>query len=168
MAGSHRLTDAVKAALRRQGDGRVAPPEDVLYGPSFDLLNPKVYERKKKEAKQRECFLNHYAPVCRKFTYAQGQYQQRSMEAPYGDDDRFGAIRDNVIDDSKLAVKTARLCAIHHQVGAAFTIEHVWPTPMLQFQSFQELLRMPGVFAIIWDNCAYGERYRHRQVLITN
>jgi len=27
---------------------------------------------------------------------------------------------------------------------------------------------MPGVFVITWDNCAYGERYCHRQVLITN
>ena len=27
---------------------------------------------------------------------------------------------------------------------------------------------MPGVFVPTWDNCQYGEVYKHRQVLITN
>ena len=27
---------------------------------------------------------------------------------------------------------------------------------------------MPGVFLFTWDNCQFGERYRHRQVLVTN
>ena len=39
---------------------------------------------------------------------------------------------------------------------------------MLQFESFQELLRMAGVFVLTWDNCEFGEAYKHRQVLITN
>ena len=67
------------------GAKRVALPEDLTYSPSHDILNDKVYERKKKEAKDRVCFANHYAPRCATFTYAQAQYQQRSMGAPYGD-----------------------------------------------------------------------------------
>ena len=27
---------------------------------------------------------------------------------------------------------------------------------------------MPGVFVFTWDNCQFGEKYQHRQVLITN
>ena len=141
-AGSARLTVAMKEAL---GAKRVAPPEDLPYSPARDILNDKVYERKKKEAKDRVCFANHYAPRCATFTYAQAQYQQRSMDAPYGDPSKE-VLRDSVITDSKLAVQIAALCRIHHAVGDAFAIEHVFPAPMLQFQSYQELLNMPGVF----------------------
>ena len=73
-----------------------------------------------------------------------------------------------MVTDSKLAVRVAALCKIHHAVGDAFSIEHVFPTPMLQFQSYQELLNMPGVFVFTWDNCRFGESYQHRQVLVTN
>ena len=110
----------------------MAPPEDLLYSPAHDILNDRVYERKKKEAKGRVCFANHYAPRCPTFTYAQAQYQQRSMDAPYGDPAKEW-IREAVVTESKLAVRVAALCKIHHAVGDAFSIEHVFPTPMLQF-----------------------------------
>ena len=126
-----------------------------------------MYERKKKEANDRTCFANHYAPRCATFTYAQAQYQQRSMDAPYGDPAKE-VLRDSVVTDSKLAVRIASLCNIHHAVGDAFSIEHVFPTPMLQFLSYKELLNMPGVFVLTWDKCQFGEKYQHRQVLITN
>jgi hypothetical protein len=89
------------------------------------------------------------------------------MDAPYGDPAQE-LIREAVITDSKLAVRVAALCKIHHAVGDAFSIEHVFPTPMLQFQSYQKLLNMPGVFVFTWDNCRFGEKYQHRQVLVTN
>ena len=60
-AGSARLTQAMRRVLPK---GKVAPAEDVSYDPTFDLLNDKVYERKKKEAKERDCFASHYAPTC--------------------------------------------------------------------------------------------------------
>ena len=47
-AGSGRLTTSVQRAL---GNKRVAPPEDILYGKEYDILNDAVYARKKKEAK---------------------------------------------------------------------------------------------------------------------
>ena len=146
----------------------VAPPEDILYHPSHDMLDDKVYERKKREAKDRVCFANHYAPRCATFTYAQAQYQQRSMQSPYGDPDKKGPLRESVVTDSKLAARVAALCKIHHQVGDAFSIEHVWPTPMLQFESYLELTNMPGVFVFTWDNCQFDEPYRHTQVSIMN
>jgi hypothetical protein len=130
-------------------------------------LNDKVYERKKKESKDRVCFANHYAPRCATFAYAHAQYQQRSMDAPYGDPSKE-LIREAVVTDSKLAVRVAAPCKIHHAVGDAFSVEHVFPTPMLQFQSYQELLNMPGVFVFTWDNYRFGESYQHRQVLATN
>ena len=75
---------------------------------------------------------------------------------PYGDPDK-GPLREAVLTDSKLAVRTAALGKIHHCVGDGFSIEHIWPTPMLEFFSFQELLNMPGVFIFTWDNCQYEE-----------
>ena len=104
-AGSGRLTIAMRKAL---GDDLVAPPEDILYSPTHDLLKDKVYERKKKEAKDRDTFLNHYAPKCSTFTYAQAQYQQRSMEHPYGDPGK-GPLREAVLTDTKLAMRVCSL-----------------------------------------------------------
>ena len=49
-AGSARLTEAMRRAL---GERRVAPPEDIKISKLHDMLNDKVYERKKKEAKDR-------------------------------------------------------------------------------------------------------------------
>ena len=149
----------MKKALGAQ---RVAPPEDKLYGDWYDLMNDAVFNRKKKEAKDRKVFANHYAPTCRTFSAAQAQHQQRSMQSPYGDYDKVkGPIRDSVVEDSKLAVRVIALCKIHHALGDAFSIEHCWPTAMLQFASMQELLKMPGVFVLTWDNCEFGEQYRH-------
>jgi hypothetical protein len=79
------------------------------------------------------------------------------MDAPNGDPSKE-LIREAVVTDSKLAVRVAALCKIHHAVGDAFSVEHVFPTPMLQFQSYQELLNMPGVFVFTWDNCRFGEK----------
>ena len=39
---------------------------------------------------------------------------------------------------------------------------------MLQFECYQKLLKMPGVFVFTWDNCQYGETYQHRQIMVTN
>ena len=77
-------------------------------------------------------------------------------------------MRVSVEEDSKQAVIVGRLCTLHHEVGDAFTVEHVWPSPMLQFETWQRLLNMPGVFVLTWDNCRYGEQYLHRQLLVTN
>ena len=111
--------------------------------------------------------MEHYAPKCSTFSYVQAQHQQRSMDAPYGDPERH-QLRDTVVDDSKMAVRAGTLAKIKHQVGDAFGVEHIWPTPMLQFVTYQELLAMPGVFVFTWDNCRFGEKYQHRQVYITN
>ena len=79
-AGTGVLSAAVARAI---GASKVAPPEDIKIDPeTMDLLSDKVFERKKKEAKDRVCFLNHYAPNCRTFSMAQAQYQQRTMEEP--------------------------------------------------------------------------------------
>merc|ERR1712026_148311 len=123
------------------GRKRIAPPEDIRYGPQFDLLDNKVYARKKKEAKGRECFINLYAPNCGSLTYAQAQHNQRSMIAPYGDQNlaKDGVIRERLPDDSKLAVRVCSLCKIHHSAGDAFAVKSVWPSIVLQFVSFKEL-----------------------------
>ena len=62
----------------------------------------------------------------------------------------------------------ARLCAIKHMCGDWFSIEHIYPSTLLEQDSYKELLAMPGVYMFTFDNCEYGEEYRHRQCLITN
>ncbi|MCP4241114.1 MAG: hypothetical protein GY772_11185 [bacterium] len=160
-AGSAVLT---KAVARELGSARVRAPRDKKYGPGFDLLDDRVFGQAQAEVKARLVFYEHYAPTCSTFTYAQAQYQQRSMAAPYGE----AIVRPQVDADSKLATRVCKLASMKHMVGDAFSIEHVWPTPMLQFQCVQALLAQPGVFHFTWDNCEYGEGYRHRQVMITN
>ncbi len=88
---------------------------------------------------------------------------ERSSGAPYG----IG-VRDAVIHDNVMWLRTIALCKIHHAVGDAFSIEHIFPTLALEFEETKELMALPGVFLITFDNCVYGEIYRHRQCLITN
>ena len=110
-------------------------------------------------------FWEHFSPTCTTFSLAAGRYLQRRMDAPYGSRDQ---IKPEVARDSKIAVRTCALAAIKHAVGDLFTIEHPYPTIMLQFQCFEALLATPGVYVLTLDNCAYGESYRHRQCLVTN
>ena len=72
------------------------------------------------------------------------------------------------MQDSVVQVRVAKLAMAKHLVGDFFTIEHIFPTQMIEMDSYQELLALPGVFMLTWDNCEYYEVYRHRQVLITN
>ncbi len=81
------------------------------------------------------------------------------MEAPC----RQGNDRPQVEEETKLAVRVCALAQIKHALGDAFSIEHAWPTPMMRMMCCQELLDQPGVFALVFDNCCYGETYRHRQ-----
>ena len=53
-------------------------------------------------------------------------------------------------------------------VGDFFSLEHIFPTLALESDQTKELLDLPGVFMLTWDNCQYKEDYRHRQCLITN
>ena len=39
---------------------------------------------------------------------------------------------------------------------------------MIEMDCYKELLAMPGVFVLTWDNCMYGKNYVHRQCYITN
>jgi hypothetical protein len=122
---------AMKAVL---GAKRVAPPEDLSYSPAHDILDDKVYERKMKEAKDRVCFANHYVPRCATFTYAQAHYQQRSMDAPYGDPSKE-VLREIVachgfeVDGPGGSIVQNTPCSGGRLLDRAF------PTPMLQFQS---------------------------------
>ena len=71
------------------------------------------------------------------------------------------------MESNVIAVRTANLCIIKHSIGDAFSIEHIYPTLLLEFECTKSLLAMPGVFVLTFDNCEYGETYRHRQCLIT-
>jgi len=53
-------------------------------------------------------------------------------------------------------------------VGDLFSIEHIYPTYMLSFDTYVQLLSQPGVFVLTFDNCRFKELYRHRQCLLTN
>ena len=55
-----------------------------------------------------------------------------------------------------------------HEVGDAFSVEHMWPTPMLDFVCWSEFLALPGIYIVTFDNCGYGSPVRHRQMLVTN
>ena len=105
----------------------------MLYDPrTHDRLDKAVYAEKKKRAKSRECFYNHYSPVCTTFIFAQAQNQERSMSAPYGD----GTQTQRVEKDSVIATRVCALARTHHEVGDAFTMEHIYRSIMLRFHGY--------------------------------
>ena len=159
-AGSRRLTDAM---IKELGKNRVDAPLDIKFSPDHDITQKWVYERRKKEAKARRVLYSHYSPKCSSFSKAQRSHMERSADAPYG----IGA-RDTVVHDNVMFLRTVALCTIHHMVGDFFTLEHIFPTLALEFEQTKELLSLPGVFLLTWDNCQYKEVYRHRQRMITN
>ena len=85
------------------------------------------------------------------------------MDAPYG-----VGIRESVVHDNVMWLRSVALCEIHHAVGDFFTIEHIYPSYVLELDRTKALLELPGVWLLTWDNCAYGGTYRRRQFLITN
>ena len=161
MAGSARLTEAMKRVLP---PARVARPRDIKFDPKLDdLLDNKVYEAYKKSIKSREVLYRHYSPSCNSFSGAQRGFQERSKAFPYGLNER-----QQVEDGNKLANRVVALATMIHAVGDFFSIEHIFPTAMLEFDSMKMLLALPGVHLLTFDNCAYGAEYRHRQCIVTN
>ena len=122
MAGSGRLTTAKQQRLRTSG--RVAPPTDLIHSPDNDIMDDRVYDRRKPECENRDCLYDHWSPPCSSHSKAQAYNLQRSKEALYGD----GDIRPAVAYASKVAVRVGALARIKHEVGAFFWIEHIYPT----------------------------------------
>ena len=65
-------------------------------------------------------------------------------------------------------MRVGALARIKHEVGDFFSIEHIVLTYLLSFESYVQLLNLPGVFVLAWDSCRFGEAYRHRQCLVAN
>jgi len=159
MAGSEHLT---KAMVKRFGAGLIETTSDILKGPQHDMREKWVYEREKKRAKSRECLIDHWSPNCRTASHA-NRKPLRWKDEPYGHEQN-----PKLLDDSLIMVRVGKLAMIKHMVGDFFGIEHIYPTPMLEMDTYKELLAMPGVFVLTWDNCEYDEEYVHRQCYITN
>ena len=159
MAGTEHLT---KAMTSKFGSKLIAPATDILKGMQFDMRSKIVYEREKKRMKSRECLIDHWSPNCRTASRA-NRYPLRWKDEPYGHEQV-----PKLMDDSVIMVRVAKLAMIKHMIGDFFGIEHIYPTPMLEMEGYKELLAMPGVFVLTWDNCEYGEPYVHRQCYITN
>ena len=76
MAGSGRLTRAMQQRLR--GLGNVAPPKDVVNSHDHDIMDDRVYDRRKDECKKRDCLYDHWSPLCSSHSKAQAHNLQRS------------------------------------------------------------------------------------------
>ena len=53
-------------------------------------------------------------------------------------------------------------------VGDFLSVEQIYPTYLLSFESYMVLLNMPWVLVLTWDNCRFGKAYRHRRRLAVN
>ena len=42
------------------------------------------------------------------------------------------------------------------------------PSPMTDLACWREVLALPGILVVVFDNCCYGAPVRHRQQLIAN
>jgi hypothetical protein len=147
-AGSQRLTFAMIDELGWQ---KVADPTDVKCDVMHDVTDIVVYEIWKNDAKPRKVYYNAYAPRCSSFSFSQRKCMERSSGVPYG----IG-VRDAVTHDNVMWLRAIALCEIHHAVGDAFSTEHIFPTLALEFEETKELMGLPGVFLITFDNCVYG------------
>ena len=63
---------------------------------------------------------------------------------------------------------TLSLCRIQHSVGDANSVVFPYPSRALEMAAAQELMSLPGIFAVTYDHCAYGQFQCNRQMLITN
>jgi hypothetical protein len=148
MAGSEHLTEAF---VKKFGRKLVEEASDIIKGPDHDMRSKWVYEREKKRAKSRECLIDHWSPNCRTASHS-NRKPLRWKDEPYGH-----VQEQKLLDDSVIMVRVAKLAMIKHMVGDFFGIEHIFPTPMLEMDCYKELLALPGVFVLTWDNCEYGE-----------
>merc|ERR1712242_427270 len=179
-AGSARLSKAMQAAMvaiakRRGTDAtaawqKVARPRDILYDAKYmDLRVKENVGRAKKEMKDRLVFYEHFAPPCTTSSPANTRHRARTKLEPAGTQARAPEPYDQKVDDDTWAMLVAcKLARIKHEVGDAFSVEHIWPTPMVEFNWWREFLALPGIFIVTFDNCGYGEPVRHRQMIITN
>ena len=121
-----------------------------------------------KEIKAREVLYEHWAPPCQTFSPALAQHRARYKQDLYGSDCPSEAREQLVDEHTRLCQYVCKLCRAKHEVGDFFSAEHIYPSLMLDFKCWKELVGLPSVFIVVFDNCQYGEEYRHRQCLITN
>ncbi|MCP4899613.1 MAG: hypothetical protein GY906_21820, partial [bacterium] len=140
-AGSAVLTEAMKSHTQIP-PAKVREPRDVKNAGGYDILNDRDYEKHKKEVKDRVTFYEHFSPPCETMTLALRGNRERSVDAPYGH-----GVNEKVELHNKIAVRTCNLCRIKHSVGDAFSLEHIWPTDLMRFDCYKELLALPGIVA---------------------
>ena len=180
MAGSCALTDAMIEDLKAvklpreawpPGKDRVRRARDFAWdGPSQDFAERKVFLDHKKEIKARQVLYEHWAPPCETFTQALAQYKMRFAGRPYGEGwtPEENPRAEKLDRHTQIAINVCGEARTKHEVGDFFSIEHIWPTEMVNLSCYEELIGLPGVFIVIFDNCRYKKEYRHRQCLITN
>ena len=121
--GSENLT---RACIERLGKKKVEEGLDILKGEHHDMLDKRVYDREKVRIKDRECYLEHFSPNCRTCSKA-SRNPRRWKDEPYG------RVQDeDLMNDSKLMVRARKLAQMRHCLGEAFSIEHIYPTPMIE------------------------------------
>jgi hypothetical protein len=121
-----------------------------------ELIDKKVYERWKKSAKDREVYYTQYSPCA------------DLAEEVLGAGQTSQTLSDDLTWQRSIILRTVALCEIHHAVGDAFSLTHLWQIPLQEFTCVRELLSKPGIVLLTWDECEYGRTNRNKQVMITN
>ena len=97
-----------------------------------ELIDKKIYERWKKSAKDREVYYTQYSPCV------------DLAEEVLGAGQTFQTLSDDLAWQRSIILRTAALCEIHHAVGDAFSLTHLWQIPLQEFTCARELLK-PGI-----------------------
>ena len=143
---------------------------DALLGDENDLRSKAMFNRRKKEAKDRLVYYSHYAPPVKMGEFVHDplmdQGPRKSSDDPRLLDSKVGPLLPAEVH--MIVGRTLSLCRIHHAVGDAFSVVFPYPWPVMDMEQMQELLALPGVFSVTYDHCAYGRFQRNRQILITN
>ena len=144
MAGSGVLTEAMRKALGAsavrkgkkwsEGAKKVGRPVDILYDPRLmDLRIKANAARAKQMMKKRSVFCEHFAPSCTTSCLI-NTHKRRTRKKPYGSSDKEIPYDKKVDEETWMMILVCKLVRIKHEVGDAFTAEHIYPSPMLEMK----------------------------------
>ena len=111
---------------------------------------------------------HHWSPPCETFCCAAVGTRCRTIEDPEGHPPPGTVYATKVEEHTQIAKHTCRLARTAHEVGDFFSVEQPDKSTMFYLDCYKELAGLPGVFKVTFDNCEYGEEYKHRQVILTN
>ena len=162
-AGQAGLTTRVAEVAR--GWATTRRPEDV-WTDGWDICDDKNFEKLCKESDATDWI--HKAPPCGTFTRARRSDEFGTVDVLRSDSHPEGWGDPRAEQGNQIARKVAALCRQRHNKGQWWSIENPKDSYLWELKEFQQLKKLPGVYFVIMDQCAYGASSRKPTGILTN